>query len=605
MKLNMKKTILSFLLLISTITFAQKPNSYVVDNENLFSVEQRQNLEKILNDYQKKTSIEMVVLTSPDFGKYDDISSFSVETFKHWGIGKKGLNNGVLLLISKEHRKWWCTLGYGLEELIPDATCKQIGEETLPLNFKKDDYFTGAKSFIVTIQNKIGNTGFEQMITYKRKIEKEQFEKNKAAFFTFLKIIILIAFLIGLFFLIKFIISQNKKHKEQIAIIQNLLKRIDLLKDDILKNATLPTDKQNAYDKYYTKKVTKKDFTDETKNNLNNLYLSLLEFKQLINSVNSTTQKITDDIENAKKYLNEKYDYCEEYFKNELTSFIPDISKLSRDFTSKNLNTLIGVQSVFENKFNTFLDKTAKMSAFIKDYSKLNEKFVDVDKQYESYSTKKEKLSTLKIGNKTVPTLDYNKLKNKIFQDMKQGMEYLKNNDYNNAINLYATYITTLAVINGAFVGLDRMLDDYKNGEIYVKNNQNELNDKILNIEKQLHEDGVSSSRKNQLDDIKTLIPTFQQTILLDVIGGTLLLKNIINSLNSLNTNIQNDKQELANRIAEEIAEKQRQKDAQEDARLAEISRQESYSSSSSSSSSDFGSFGGGNTGGGGAGGTW
>ena len=75
-----------------------KPTSFVNDYENIFTPEQKADLVQILSDYEKKTSIEIVVATSADFE-----FAYKDELGNKWGVGKKGLDNGLLFIVSKDN----------------------------------------------------------------------------------------------------------------------------------------------------------------------------------------------------------------------------------------------------------------------------------------------------------------------------------------------------------------------------------------------------------------------------------------------------------------------------------------------------------------------
>jgi uncharacterized protein len=62
---------------------------------------------------------------------------------KTWGVGQKGKNNGVVILVSMDNRKIRIVTGRGIEDLLPDATCKRIINRILKPSFKRGDYYGG------------------------------------------------------------------------------------------------------------------------------------------------------------------------------------------------------------------------------------------------------------------------------------------------------------------------------------------------------------------------------------------------------------------------------------------------------------------------------
>ena len=68
-----------------------------------------------------------------------DIAVFTRNLGRHWGVGRKGHNDGVILLVAPAERKVRIAVGYGLEKTLPDAACQQIlAQQVLP-RFSKGD----------------------------------------------------------------------------------------------------------------------------------------------------------------------------------------------------------------------------------------------------------------------------------------------------------------------------------------------------------------------------------------------------------------------------------------------------------------------------------
>lgn len=119
-----------------------KATGYVNDFAQLLDATQRSALEERLVQLQKKTGAEMAVVTlrSLDGGQIDD---FANKLFQKWGLGKKGQDNGVLLLVAIEDRKARVEVGYGLEPILPDALAGRVLNEQLFPAFKQQRYAEG------------------------------------------------------------------------------------------------------------------------------------------------------------------------------------------------------------------------------------------------------------------------------------------------------------------------------------------------------------------------------------------------------------------------------------------------------------------------------
>lgn len=109
-----------------------------------------------LIELEKEATAEFAIVILPSIGSAIP-KEFAVELFNYWGIGKKGKDNGLLLLLVMDQRRWEFETGYGLEGVLPDAILKRIGEDQLVPNLKKKDYNTGFANVITAVSKKIKN----------------------------------------------------------------------------------------------------------------------------------------------------------------------------------------------------------------------------------------------------------------------------------------------------------------------------------------------------------------------------------------------------------------------------------------------------------------
>ncbi len=125
-------TILFFLLpvLWTGIAFASDINfplltGRVVDNAHILSSGAIAGLTQELADHEKQTTNQVVVVTLPSL-QGQTIEEFGVQLGRHWGIGQKAKDNGVLLIVAPNERKVRIEVGYGLEGTLTDAKSSQI-----------------------------------------------------------------------------------------------------------------------------------------------------------------------------------------------------------------------------------------------------------------------------------------------------------------------------------------------------------------------------------------------------------------------------------------------------------------------------------------------
>lgn len=141
------------ILFVSVLTFGQKgiparprPARLVNDFAGLLTSQEQMQLEHKLVAFNDSTStqIAVVVVNSLDDYEIGDMATRILET---WGIGQKGKNNGILVLVktkSKEEKgKVFITTGYGVESFVTDALSKRIVEKEILPSFREDQYYQG------------------------------------------------------------------------------------------------------------------------------------------------------------------------------------------------------------------------------------------------------------------------------------------------------------------------------------------------------------------------------------------------------------------------------------------------------------------------------
>ncbi len=145
----MKKRLLFFFILFSNILLAQVPSKpypvkFVNDFANILERDDVAKLEKKIKDLNKLNPqlFQLTVVTVPNMVGMD-IKSFSLKLAQSLGIGKAGIDNGLLITVAKQERKVRIEVGYGLEAVITDLIASRIVDYTLTPNFKKSKFYEG------------------------------------------------------------------------------------------------------------------------------------------------------------------------------------------------------------------------------------------------------------------------------------------------------------------------------------------------------------------------------------------------------------------------------------------------------------------------------
>lgn len=136
-----------------------KPTGWVNDFEHLFTGEEERTLDSLIADYEKRTTIEISIVTIPasatEKERFDDLTLFTAKT---WGVGKKEQDNGILICISKGHRKIRIQNGYGIEKRMTDHQTKQVIDQMFIPNFRADQYFKAVFYGIQEIKKFLDNS---------------------------------------------------------------------------------------------------------------------------------------------------------------------------------------------------------------------------------------------------------------------------------------------------------------------------------------------------------------------------------------------------------------------------------------------------------------
>jgi uncharacterized protein len=113
----------------------------VVDQANIISVQNRNDLEAKLKDLENKSGIQLVVATVKSLGG-SDVETYANELFRNWKLGEAKKNNGIVLLVAPTEHKVRIEVGYGLEGTLTDALASVIISSAIVPRFKAND-FTG------------------------------------------------------------------------------------------------------------------------------------------------------------------------------------------------------------------------------------------------------------------------------------------------------------------------------------------------------------------------------------------------------------------------------------------------------------------------------
>ena len=155
-----------------------RPRNYVSDLAGIIDDSVEAGLNRYLRELEQKTTAQIAVLTVTSLDG-DSIFDLSLDiAHNRWKIGQKGKDNGALLLVALNDRKYRFQIGYGLEGILPDSLTGSIGRQYLVPNFKKGDYSTGIAGATLAMINIVAkDAGVE--ITGMPRLSSRQYSYDK------------------------------------------------------------------------------------------------------------------------------------------------------------------------------------------------------------------------------------------------------------------------------------------------------------------------------------------------------------------------------------------------------------------------------------------
>lgn len=136
----------------------QMPSHYVVDLAGIITDDTEYRLNGYLQELEQKTTVQFIILTIKSL-EGESLEDFSITTAHDtWRLGQEGRDNGLLLVVSLEDKKYRIEVGYGLEGLLPDSLVGSIGRRFLVPYFQKGDYSTGIYMASLAIINEIASS---------------------------------------------------------------------------------------------------------------------------------------------------------------------------------------------------------------------------------------------------------------------------------------------------------------------------------------------------------------------------------------------------------------------------------------------------------------
>ena len=520
------------------------PENWMTDMGSFIPDSLEPRINNFISDYEQKTSIEIGIITVNNLDG-NDIFDYSQEQFERLGVGKKGADNGILIVFSMEDRKSRIHTGRGIEEFLTDAQCRRLLDNVIKPYFKKGEYFDGTMALLQSIREELGEQAYEEKVEFlkkKKEADDREWQHKKDAmadfmFTAFLALITLGPIAYGIYRLRKYLNDKEEARRVK----EQLLKDIDRYLNEA--------------------KRIKSSLPKETGTGSEQLegYLSSLRNKLEL-----------FDLE--RKVTNTDVEY--NLILNQFISTSKSQIKLYEEKKSKILNMVEDIKKIDDITLNAYSQINRAISAYqsVKDFGYSTSKPLDTS----------ELEKAAKIANDAKSLLDANKI--------------------DQAIRKYDEYKVTTSDIIATGAAAIAMLSSIKSAKERVEKANDIIDNAISNMDR-YSKWGRPSEKDEVTEIVNKELPTISGT---DFLGLEKKLNYILGAIESVTRKWKGRKEEEEEQERRKREEERRRKRREEE---EEERRRQSYYSSSSSSSSDSGSswggFGGGDSGGGGASSDW
>lgn len=130
------------------------PPGRVADYAGLLAPAAAARIDARLAEHERRTGSQMVVAIFRSL-EGEDLEDYSIRLAQQWRIGRKGLDDGVILLIFVDDRRVRLEVGYGLEPVLPDAEAGRIIREAIAPAFRQERYAEGIEAAVAAISTRL------------------------------------------------------------------------------------------------------------------------------------------------------------------------------------------------------------------------------------------------------------------------------------------------------------------------------------------------------------------------------------------------------------------------------------------------------------------
>src|SRR5690606_25077340 len=117
--------------------------SLVNDFSSVFTMDEKKELENLLKEFYDKTTNQIAIVTVDYILPYNNIQDYTTDLGNFWGIGKKGKDNGLVIVLNMQNREVRIGTGFGTEKILSEAFLKTVIDDKMIPYFKENQFYKG------------------------------------------------------------------------------------------------------------------------------------------------------------------------------------------------------------------------------------------------------------------------------------------------------------------------------------------------------------------------------------------------------------------------------------------------------------------------------
>jgi uncharacterized protein len=127
------------------------PLGYVSDHAEVLDAEWKERIRSVCQDLERKTGVEMVVVTVPTIGSFASANEYATALYEKWGIGSAQQEHGILVLVAVRERQAAMTLGRQMMPVITPAIMGEVGGAYLYPSIERGHFGEGVYRTVVAL----------------------------------------------------------------------------------------------------------------------------------------------------------------------------------------------------------------------------------------------------------------------------------------------------------------------------------------------------------------------------------------------------------------------------------------------------------------------